>query len=160
MSNDETINRFYRAFADLDSETMQACYAPDATFKDEIFELNGAEEIGGMWSMLCETTRKEGQDVWSLTHSQVKADGNRGSAHWDAHYRFSATGKLVTNKVDTVMSFNPEGLITNQHDRFDFWAWSRQALGTTGLLLGWTPIVKGKVQAQANKNLQRYLDQH
>ena len=157
MSNTDVINRFYGAFAELDSDTMAACYAPDATFHDEIFDLTGVREIGGMWSMLCETTRKEGREDWSLSHSDVTSKGNTGTAHWDAHYRFSATGRLVTNHVDTTMVFNTDGLIASQVDTFDFWAWSRQALGPPGLLLGWTPFLKSKVQGQANANLKKYL---
>lgn len=158
MSNTDTINRFYTAFANLDSDTMASCYSPGATFHDEIFDLTGVSEIGGMWSMLCEATREEGRDDWSLTHSDVTSQGNTGGAHWEAHYRFSSTARLVTNRVDTTMNFTPDGLIESQVDTFDFWAWSRQALGPAGLVLGWTPILKGKVQAQANKNLTRYLE--
>ena len=42
-----TIERFYAAFAALDADTMQRCYAPDARFDDEAFSLHGAEQIGG-----------------------------------------------------------------------------------------------------------------
>ena len=54
-------------------------------------------------------------------------------------------------------AFNEQGLITRQRDRFDFWAWSRQALGMPGLLLGWTPFLRHKVQRQAAANLQKFL---
>jgi len=52
-----TIERFYAAFAALDADTMQRCYAPDARFDDEAFSLQGAEQIGGMWRMLCTATK-------------------------------------------------------------------------------------------------------
>ncbi|MEN9670596.1 MAG: hypothetical protein RL018_873, partial [Pseudomonadota bacterium] len=42
-------------------------------------------------------------------------------------------------------------------DSFNFWAWSRQALGAPGLLIGWTPFLRAKVQATANDNLQKFL---
>ena len=51
----------------------------------------------------------------------------------------------------------PEGLIASQRDRFDFWRWSRQALGAPGLLLGWSPMLKKKVRATAAANLQAFL---
>lgn len=41
--------------------------------------------------------------------------------------------------------------------RFDFWAWSRQALGIPGLVLGWTPFFRRMVRAQAAANLEKYL---
>jgi ketosteroid isomerase-like protein len=65
MSRD-TITRFYAAFARLDGEAMQACYATDATFQDEAFTLEGRRQVGGMWRMLCDATRAKGADVWRL----------------------------------------------------------------------------------------------
>ena len=61
------------------------------------------------------------------------------------------------NKIDAEFEFDKQGLITRQRDRFDFWDWSRQALGTPGLLLGWSPFLRRKVRAQAAANLQRFL---
>ena len=49
-----------------------------------------------------------------------------------------------------------DDLIAEHHDDFNFYAWSRQALGATGLLLGWTPIVKGTVQKKAAGLLAKY----
>jgi hypothetical protein len=157
MRNEDTIQRLYQAFARLDAETMAGCYAPDARFDDEAFSLRGAREVGGMWRMLCEATRAKGADVWKLSWRDVQADGSTGRAHWDAHYRFSTTGRLVDNHIDSEFRFTPEGLIAEQRDRFDFWAWSRQALGAPGLLLGWTPMLRNKVRANAAKNLANYL---
>jgi hypothetical protein len=37
------------------------------------------------------------------------------------------------------------------------WAWTRQALGLSGVLLGWTPMVQGKVRGEANAGLDKYL---
>lgn len=148
-----TIERFYAAFAQLDGQTMQACYAEDATFDDEAFSLKGRREVGGMWRMLCDATKAKGRDHWKLQVSQVTPN----SAHWEAHYKFSATGRLVLNKIDATFEFNAQDLITRHRDRFDFWTWSRQALGTPGLLLGWTPFLKNKVRATAAGNLKRYL---
>jgi hypothetical protein len=148
-----TIERFYAAFARLDSATMQACYAADARFDDEAFSLQGAAQIGGMWRMLCEATKAKGMAHWQLQASSITPH----SAHWEAHYRFSATGRLVLNKIDAEFEFDSQGLITRHRDRFDFWRWSRQALGTPGLLLGWTPWLRRKVRAQAAANLRRFM---
>ncbi len=156
--NEQTLRRFYDAFARLDADTMAACYAPDATFDDEAFSLHGAREVGGMWKMLCAGTRAKGADVWKLTYRGVKADATTGQAHWDAHYRFSATGRIVDNSIDSHFTFAPDGLITVQKDSFAFWTWSRQALGTPGLLLGWTPMLRAKVRKTAAANLAAFLD--
>ena len=148
-----TIERFYSAFAKLDAETMQTCYAADASFEDEVFALRGAREIGGMWRMLCEATQAKGLAHWKLELSQVTDT----SAHWDAHYLFSATGRLVLNRIDASFEFDPQGLIRQHRDRFDFWRWSRQALGVPGVLLGWSPWLRAKVRGQAAANLKRFL---
>jgi len=152
MSRD-TITRFYAAFARLDGEAMQACYATDATFQDEAFTLEGRRQVGGMWRMLCDATRAKGADVWRLEVSDI----TDRSAHWEAHYRFSATGRMVHNIIDAEFEFTPGGLIQRHRDRFGFWRWSRQALGTPGLLLGWTPFLRNKVRAQAATNLAVFL---
>ena len=154
---EQTLRRFYDAFARLDADTMAACYAPDASFRDEVFDLHGAREIGGMWKMLCSATQAKGADVWKLTYRDVRADGSAGQAHWDAHYRFSATGRIVDNSIDARFTFTPDGLIAVHQDSFPFWTWARQALGTPGLLLGWSPMLKNKVRATAAANLATFL---
>lgn len=146
-----TLERFYRAFRDLDADTMQACYAPQARFDDEAFSLQGREEIGAMWRMLCEAVKAQGREDWQLDFSTTPS-----SAHWEPRYRFSATGRRVHNIIDAEFSFDAQGLILTHHDRFDFWRWSRQALGLPGLLLGWSGMLRGKVRAQAAKNLARF----
>jgi ketosteroid isomerase-like protein len=156
-SNRETIEGFYGAFARLDKEGMARCYADDAVFEDEVFTLSGKREVVGMWSMLVDAVKEKGKDDWKLAFSNVQADGKTGQAHWDAHYRFSATGRLVDNSIDAKFEFGDDGLIRRHRDSFDFWRWSRQALGPPGVLLGWTPMLRGKVRKQAGANLQRYL---
>lgn len=151
----QLLNMFYAAFAALDAETMAESYAPDARFEDEVFRLQGRDEIADMWRMLCDATRSKGMDAWSLRFGDVQADGQRGRAHWEPRYRFSATGRMVHNIIDAEFEFR-DGLIVAQRDRFSFWRWSRQALGLPGLLLGWTPMLRAKVQAQAAANLQAY----
>ena len=154
-ANSDLIERFYRAFAVLDAATMAACYAPDAVFRDEVFQLQGRDEIAAMWAMLCVATRSKGLDAWSLTPTAIGADETTGHAHWEAHYRFSATGRLVHNRIDAQFIFR-DGLISSHRDCFDFWAWSRQALGAPGWLLGWSPMFRRKVAARAAANLAAF----
>jgi SnoaL-like domain len=148
-----TIERLYAAFARLDGAAMQACYGRDARFDDEVFSLAGAQQIGAMWRMLCETTRANGLAHWRIETRDI----TDRSAHWEAHYLFSATGRLVVNRIDAEFEFDDSGLISRHRDRFDFWRWSRQALGWSGLLLGWSPILRRKVRARAAANLERFL---
>jgi ketosteroid isomerase-like protein len=152
-----TIDNLYAAFARLDADGMAACYADDAQFEDEVFTLNGKREVMGMWSMLVNAVKEKGRDDWKLAWRDVQADGRTGRAHWDAHYRFSATGRLVDNSIDAQFEFDDAGLIRRHRDSFDFWRWSRQALGAPGVLLGWTPMLRNKVRQQAGKNLRNAM---
>jgi hypothetical protein len=149
------IERFYAAFAALDAEAMQACYTSDAHFEDPVFTLEGREQIGSMWRMLCEAVRAKGRDAWRLEASGISADASSGRAHWEPRYRFTATGRMVHNVVDAQFTFR-DGRFATHIDRFDFWRWSRQALGPAGVLLGWSPMLRNKVRATAARNLSAF----
>lgn len=155
--NAQTLSNFYAAFARLDADAMSQCYADEAVFDDEVFSLRGKREVMGMWRMLTAATKEKGRDVWRLESSGIEADGKTGKAHWDAYYRFSATGRMVHNSIAAEFTFNGQGLIATHRDSFDFWKWSRQALGAPGVLLGWTPLLRGKVKAQAAANLAKFM---
>lgn len=152
-----TIETLYTALRQLDGVVMESCYAAGASFEDPAFSLQGRERIGGMWRMLTEATRAKGREVWRLDFNAVEAQGRSGSAHWEAHYRFGATGRMVHNRIDARFEFDADGRIVRHVDRFDFWAWSRQALGTPGLLLGWSPMLRNKVRTQAAAKLDQFL---
>ena len=55
--NAQLIQTLYAAFGRRDGAAMAACYAPNATFVDPVFDLRGTE-IGAMWTMLCERGRE------------------------------------------------------------------------------------------------------
>lgn len=152
-----TIEAFYTAFQKLDGAAMAACYAPQARFQDPVFTLQGRERVGGMWQMLTQAALAQGRDVWRLEYGQVTADAAQGSAHWEAHYRFSATGRMVHNIIDASFRFDAAGQIAAHVDRFDFWRWSRQALGAPGWLMGWTPLLQNKIRARAATGLDKFL---
>ncbi len=154
--NEITLTKFYRAFAELDADTMTACYAEDASFEDPAFSLKERSQIGGMWHMLCDATRQSRGD-WELDFNAIEADEYAGKAHWEARYRFTATDRKVHNIIDANFTFTPSGLIASHRDSFDFWRWSRQALGFGGLILGWAPYFRKQVRAQTLAALTRYL---
>ena len=155
--NQTRLDHFYAAFARLDADAMAACYAPGAQFDDEVFSLRGHEPVSAMWRMLCEATQAKNRDAWKLAYSGIEADDRTGKAHWEADYRFTAARRKVHNVIDSVFEFNEAGLITRQRDRFNFWTWSRQALGLPGILLGWNPSFRVMVKRQAEVNLENYL---
>ena len=147
------VTRFYQAFQSRDAHSMAACYHPEVHFQDPVFDLHG-RRAGAMWHMLC----ARGEDL-QLAVSEVRADDDRGSAHWVAEYTFSQTGRPVRNEIDAAFTFE-DGLIRTHRDTFDVGRWSRQALGTPGLLLGWTPWLRRKVSANAARALDAYIARH
>ncbi len=155
-ANAELLKRFYSAFAVLDAETMASCYHENAEFEDPAFSLRGKKEVVGMWTMLCTTVKEKGRDVWQFEFSDIAADDLQGKAHWEPRYRFSATGRMVHNIIDAEFRFK-DGLIISHRDHFDFWRWSKQALGTPGAILGWSSFLKKKVRRQAAVNLASFM---
>lgn len=147
--NKALIERFYSAFQQKDYQTMARCYHPEAYFRDEAFELNGSE-IGAMWEMLC----LRGKDMTM----EFSVDETSGvvTAHWEPKYSFSQTGRFVHNIIDAEFEFK-DGLIIKHIDQFNFWRWSRQALGAPGLLLGWSALLQNKVSKMAMGNLRKFM---
>lgn len=150
--NETLIRRFYTAFNAKDAATMGACYSDTATFSDPAFPDLDARGVRGMWSMLCGNAG----DDFRVEVSDIHADDAGGSAHWEAWYTFTATGRKVHNKIDATFTFADGDIVTHVDD-FDFFAWSRQALGLPGMLLGWSSFLRNKVQGQAGKQLERFL---
>ena len=66
---------------------------------------------------------------------------------------------MVHNIIEAKFEFDDAGLVKRHRDSFDFWRWSRQALGAPGILLGWTPFLRGKVRTTAAANLKKFLAQ-
>lgn len=149
-ANAALITRFYLAFQRLDAEAMAASYTDDVVFSDPAFGTLRGKDAGDMWRMLAARAKD-----FSLTFDHVHASENTGAAHWVATYLFSQTGRTVVNDIHARFVFR-DGKICEHHDHFDFWRWSRQALGTPGLLLGWSPMLKGKVRQQALKGLRAF----
>jgi ketosteroid isomerase-like protein len=148
--NAQLISGFYSAFAAGDHATMARAYADDATFGDPVFPDLDAGQARAMWRMFCTS----GNDV-DVSFGDVHADDTRGSAHWEAIYAFPKTGRRVHNKIDASFDLR-DGKIVGHRDEFDLYAWTRMALGPVGTLLGWSPIVRNQVRAQAAAQLARF----
>ena len=150
--NEKLIETFYTAFQKLDAEAMARCYHADARFSDPVFPDLSATEASAMWKMLCSQAKN-----FELTFADVQANDQTGRAHWEAQYDFSATGRRVHNKIDAEFEFQ-DGKIIKHTDTFDFWKWSRMALGPAGVLLGGTPLLRKKVQRQARERLAKFMN--
>jgi ketosteroid isomerase-like protein len=148
------VTDFYAAFGRRDHAAMTAFYAPDATFSDPAFGHLREAEVTSMWRMLTEAAT----DL-SVTARDITAHGDRAAATWEARYTFSETGRPVHNIVEAHVTV-VDGRIIRHDDHFDFWRWSRQALGLRGLLLGWTPVLRAQVRKRARRRLDEFMAAH
>lgn len=143
----EVAAKFYDAFARRDAAAMCALYAPGATFEDPAFGRLDSRQAQVMWRALI----RRGKDL-AVTYRILEASDREARVKWVATYTFTQTGRPVVNEIEAHLVCE-NGLIVRHTDRFDLWAWSRQAFGLPGLLLGWTPMWRAKVQATARAAL-------
>ena len=152
--HEELVQTFYICFQKLDSEGMGQCYHRDIRFSDPVFpELRGDEAIC-MWKMLCSQARN-----FELSYGNIHCSDSQGRANWEAIYTFSRTGRKVHNIITAEFSFK-EGKIIRHRDSFSFWKWSRMALGPTGVILGWSPLLHNAIKKHAAQNLKRFMHKH
>lgn len=148
MTSEETraaLTRFYDSFAKRDGETMNAMYAPDATFEDAVFKLRGSD-IGKMWIGLA----KRSKDL-SIAYTIAQAAPDRGTVEWTARYTFGGKNPVVNVIVADIRFEN--GLIVEHRDTFDFARWAAQALGLPGTLFGRFEWFRRKVSKKAADGL-------
>jgi ketosteroid isomerase-like protein len=152
MSNSQLIERFYSAFQSLDWKEMGNHYHDDAIFSDPVFENLSGEEVRVMWKMLCTSARD-----FSLRYGNIIIDGEYCTVDWTAKYKFSKTGRTVVNNVKAYIRIQ-DGLITEHRDEFDLYRWARQAMGVSGMLFGWTSVMKNGIRKSAQQSLHRFIE--
>lgn len=150
--NEALVRGFYEAFEKKDLARIDASYAPDATFSDPVFPALEGRDVTAMWRMLS----SRAHDL-AITVTRASADDRAGRASWQAQYTFAATGRPVTNLIESRFEF-AGGRIARQIDSFDFWRWSRMALGPAGAALGWAPFVRNRVRRQAAAQLAKFKE--
>jgi ketosteroid isomerase-like protein len=148
----DVVRDFYEAFARRDGGAMASAYADDVRFSDPVFpELRG-EHARAVWRMLC----ARAEDL-RVSYTIVDANEEEALVRWNAWYTFRATGRPVHNVVHSTLKLRA-GRIFEHVDAFDFWRWSRQALGPAGWALGWTPWIRARVRAQAGGALSAFVE--
>jgi limonene-1,2-epoxide hydrolase len=147
--NAELITKFYDAFSRADAETMVTIYAPNVVFSDPVFPDLKGEEVGKMWRMLCKRAKN-----FSLTFEGVEADDTTGSAHWEARYLFGGK-RPVHNIIDAKFKFE-NGRVVEHRDHFDFYRWSKQAIGAPAVMLGWTGTFQRMIQGRTRRLLDGF----
>ena len=147
------IETFYTAFAAKDPDAMTACYHKDIHFEDPAFGVLKGEKAGQMWHMLCNS--QKGKE-FHISFSNITCQEDKGTAHWEAQYEFSATGRKVHNKIKASFEFK-EGKISKHVDSFSLRTWASQAMGFKGFLIGGTRFFKKKLQEKTKHSLETYM---
>jgi len=130
---------------------MATSYHPDADFSDPVFQNLHGSEVGMMWTMLCLQSSS-----LEIAFENVYADDNAGRADWSVKYTFGKAKRKVHNKIHAEFTF-AAGKIIKHTDDFNFWKWSRMALGPLGLMMGWNSIVQLNIRKQAMANLTKFI---
>lgn len=148
----ELITTFYTGLSELNAEKMIACYHDDILFEDPGFGKLKGERAKNMWRMLCKNAQN-----FRIEFSEINVDDHTGSAHWEAWYSFSQTGRSVHNIIDAQFEFK-EGKIIKHTDHFNLHRWASQALGWKGKLLGGTGFFKKKLHQKTNRLLDKFMN--
>ncbi|HEX5168835.1 MAG TPA: nuclear transport factor 2 family protein [Cyclobacteriaceae bacterium] len=152
----DLVIKFYSAFQQGDYKTMQTCYHPDTMFSDELFPLLKGRQVKAMWHMLVDNGKDSGLQI---TFDNVRASGGKIECDWEARYRLSMTGRNIQNKIHARFEISDD-LIVRHVDHFDFYRWAGMAFGIKGVVLGWAPFFKHKVQQAVGQRLQKFIDNH
>lgn len=131
---------------------MVSCYHIEVEFTDPAFGHLTGRHAGNMWRMLCRSQKDKG---FQLNFGNIFSDGTHATADWEARYVFSRTGRRVHNQIKASFEFR-DGLIWRHTDHFSLYNWSKQAFGATGLLIGWTPFFRKKLQHQTRAMLDKF----
>lgn len=151
---EKLIETFYTALNNSDGKTMVSCYHDNVIFEDPAFGILKGAKAKSMWLMLCESQNGNG---FKVEFSKIDTTEFNGSAHWEAFYTFSKTGRKVHNKIDASFEFK-DGLIIKHTDVFDLHKWAKQAFGLKGMLFGGMPFFKKKLNIQTNSLLDKYIN--
>ena len=151
-SNEELLEKFYTCFQRREPDGMIECYHQDVVFSDPVFQTLKGERASAMWHMLLGRSK----DI-EIIFGDIQADEQSGSAHWEARYIYSATGRKVHNVINAQFHFQQESILVH-NDTFDLWKWASQALGVSGRLLGWTPFMQKAIRHKAAQTLDAYTE--
>lgn len=153
QTNAQIIETFYTAFQKLDHQTMNSCLSDDIIFSDPAFGLLEGDDVKAMWEMLC----RHAFD-FKLTFSNIELlDEEYATCNWTASYIFSKTGRKVVNHIKAYMRFK-DGKIIEHSDGFKLSKWAAQAFGWKGELFGWTNFMKKRIQMNARKSLEKFIE--
>lgn len=151
-ANRQLITNFYEAFANKNTEAMAECYAEHIVFEDPAFGRLNGPEVMAMWTMLIQ----RGGDTLTTKFTIREVTNGGAKTTFEPSYLFGPKKRKVDNVISTHFIIE-EGKIVYHGDQFNLWKWSRMALGTTGLMIGWSGGFKKKLQAKLRSTLEKFM---
>ncbi len=153
--NEELILKFYQSFASNNVERMLECYHENIVFHDPAFGTLKAEKAKSMWKMLL----SKNDNNLKINFNSIEANELTGKANWIAEYNYGPGNRKVVNKISATFKFL-DGEIIEHKDSFNLWSWTKQALGTSGYLLGWSSFMRNKIQTKTNIALTKFMNKN
>ncbi len=148
------VQRYFTAFAALDAAAMNDCLHPEISYTDPLFPNLRRQQVAAMWRMRLAVMALHRKDM-SLSWTVVFCEERKAQVFWEANSRH-AGGRRIRHKALATLAFW-DGRIVRHVDGYNFWHWSRQALGITGALLGWHKGYRLAVQAAALRQLTSFM---
>jgi len=112
------VEKFFAAFAAHDLKGLEAAYAPNATFKDDMFDLSKRSSILKMWA---------GAPPFESFEAEILGvNGNEVHARWVVDYEMF--GNPIHNEIDSRITLDAQGRIVSQREDWDERRWMSQAL--------------------------------
>lgn len=152
MKSKELIQEFYNSFAAGDAKGMIVCYHEDILFNDPAFGTLQGDRAKAMWEMLL--SKKDAKP--SIAYEILEVEDKSAKVFWTARYTYGPKKRKVVNRVTANFEFK-DGKIIKHSDDFDLWTWSKQALGASGYLLGWTSFMRDQIQKKTGRLLSSYI---
>ena len=152
MDNKELLQKFYNSFSEGNAKGMIDCYHEDITFHDPAFGTLRGKRAKAMWEMLL--SKKDSKA--SLAYKILEVNDKHAKVNWTAHYKYGPKKRKVVNNVTANFEFK-EAKILKHTDDFNLWAWSKQALGISGYLLGWSSYMRDQIQKKTGNLLNSYI---
>lgn len=121
---EQVMREFYAAFTSKNPDAIEALYAPDVKFKDEVFQYSNREGTMHMWRKVL----ADPKNTFRFEFDHVEGDVAYG--RWVADYKLA--GRPIHNEISSRMVIR-DGKIVEHRDSFSWNTWVKQALPFGGI---------------------------
>lgn len=112
------VGAFFKAFEAHDKQALEAAYAPNVRFHDDMFTLSKRDSVMKMWG---------GAPPFKKFDAEIlEVKGNEVHARWTVDYEMF--GNPIHNVIDSKLTLDDQGRIVSQQEHWDPEKWMSQAL--------------------------------